>query len=1303
MKSIVENGTAAGRISRRLKRTPSKLSESQVSRLADGTTKMSSQNSSRTKKVKSKKTNKNVSVEQASVVPGVMCSPLRDPERLMVPAVSSLPVSPTQGGEIEVATTQSAEKADESAEQHPQLQERALPVVMVDEWENKWMHLWRGVDTLERLQWPKKSMVPVIHSLPQVGDTEFVQLLEDLHVQALPLHALPPANLWLKDHKYRWRYANELFAPKLKFVLDWIQVNPSSTKAQLALLQVVLERAELPARVLLDMIGEKKEASNSFGSTFAKAKAALRLMHMGRPSKAWKRLHSNGIAEHSPETLRVLQSMHPQSSHSSENCRVGQSELKITTQSARAALYKEIARDEAGCDFYGYRADLIWLFRGKSEEALESSVDPFQQFVRYVCHLTRPQHVSDALAMVLTCGELFGLHKLTPNEQAERAQAGLQPSLRPITMGVFELKKANWLVLTHPQAIQEYKEVFGNIQMGLGVSRGVEKVGHLANVWHKNGFVVCQTDVANAFNAASRHKILKYLAEDAPRIAPMLQRYYAISGMNVVQVGNGQVAKVMSTEGVRMGCTMGSAAFSIAIQRVYSKVQNVYPNAVSVAIIDDFTFGVPTVENGERRQIEHVIKQITDMYALLQQELEEQLELKLALPKCKILLPTSMGSLKQDHMASLPVGIQVTSEGLVVCGTPIGSDSFIRHHFSNKAKEARAAAEALALVGNLQVAEQLYRWGGARSRLAFLTQVIDTSIIMDLLVEHDRLEEDFILSLMHVESKPPAPTCSAERMEKAKIRLGLPLRLGGRGHIKLHSSAPVAFYASLATCVATCALLKKHVQSLDSHNLQKITAVYALMTNQLGPREGWSQATITCVGEGPNCVVEGSFYESLLDEHPGYKIQKKIMQAVHDRTAEQYFAKFAPADRADPLKQEVDCDYIQALALNHHSTSALLMANLSFKRNRLSHQQASIQARAHLALPQQPSSTLFHSQKHSYRVEQCRGFHANSGALGDYRTYVDLHGNHANSNCIATTYARSLSHILVRDVLHDFCLEAGLRVRKEPSTHTHVFKSRLEREQLNKLLPGKHLSVAVREKINDIRVQVKAASQLPENEKVTKTEAQWTAFNDLCQERGDQLHMLRGDLLIESDHDQRITLVDVTGTHSTAQSHRDDELTRTNQRNARKSKVPRETICSYALEKAHQLKTETYAPLLALYELLHVQGQVSQELNFLPAAFTTQGELGAPFLALCALIIHAYSRKVIGEGPTEEGVTPKIRAAMFKTRLYAAIAVAIARGSAERQMRDGKPWISPRPLQGAGAVAVEQRMEQQQLAAPVVA
>jgi hypothetical protein len=30
--------------------------------------------------------------------------------------------------------------------------------------------------------------------------------------------------------------------------------------------------------------------------------------------------------------------------------------------------------------------------------------------------------------------------------------------------------------------------------------------------------------------------------------------------------------------------------------------------------------------------------------------------------------------------------------------------------------------------------------------------VIDTSIIMDLLVEHDRLEEDFILSLMHVKS-----------------------------------------------------------------------------------------------------------------------------------------------------------------------------------------------------------------------------------------------------------------------------------------------------------------------------------------------------------------------------------------------------------------------------------------------------------------------------------------------------------------------------------------------------------------------
>jgi hypothetical protein len=136
------------------------------------------------------------------------------------------------------------------------------------------------------------------------------------------------------------------------------------------------------------------------------------------------------------------------------------------------------------------------------------------------------------------------------------------------------------------------------------------------------------------------------------------------------------------------------------------------------------------------------------------------------------------------------------------------------------------------------------------------------------------------------------------------------------------------------------------------------------MINQLGPREEWSQANITCVGEDPTCAVEGSFYESLLDEHPGYKIQKKIMQAVHERAAEQYFAKFAPADRANPLKQEMDSDYIQALALNHRSTSALLMANLSLKRNRLTHQQATIQARAHLALPQQPSSTLFQSQRH---------------------------------------------------------------------------------------------------------------------------------------------------------------------------------------------------------------------------------------------------------------------------------------------------------------------------------------------------
>jgi hypothetical protein len=287
----------------RVKKTPSKLSESQVDK-GSRTKELSLQDSSITKKTKSKQSNKVVFVEQANVEPGVICFPLRGPERLMVPAIGSLPVSltPVQGEELAVAVTQSAENAEVSALQDSQLQERALPVSVVNERESKWMQHWHGVDMLVKLQWPRKSMVPVIPSLPQVGDAEFVQLLEDLHVQALPLHALPPANMCLKDHKYRWRRANELFAPKLTFVLDWIQANPSSAKAQLALLQVVLERAEMSARVLLDMIGERNEGSNSVNSTFAKARAARRLMHLGRPSKAWKRLHSNCVAEPSPET-----------------------------------------------------------------------------------------------------------------------------------------------------------------------------------------------------------------------------------------------------------------------------------------------------------------------------------------------------------------------------------------------------------------------------------------------------------------------------------------------------------------------------------------------------------------------------------------------------------------------------------------------------------------------------------------------------------------------------------------------------------------------------------------------------------------------------------------------------------------------------------------------------------------------------------------------------------------------------------------------------------------------------------------
>ena len=86
----------------------------------------------------------------------------------------------------------------------------------------------------------------------------------------------------------------------------------------------------------------------------------------------------------------------------------------------------------------------------------------------------------------------------------------------------------------------------------------------------EQGYAILKTDFRNGFNAISRQAVLDAVQRLCPELTALMNLFYTVDGACFFAV-DGVVEVILSAQGVRMGCPLGSFGFDRALQAVLER------------------------------------------------------------------------------------------------------------------------------------------------------------------------------------------------------------------------------------------------------------------------------------------------------------------------------------------------------------------------------------------------------------------------------------------------------------------------------------------------------------------------------------------------------------------------------------------------------------------------------------------------------------------------------------------------------------------------------------------------------------
>jgi hypothetical protein len=491
-------------------------------------------------------------------------------------------------------------------------------------------------------------------------------------------------------------------------------------------------------------------------------KAATRIMEVGH-AKALRKAARELSTNHVPITMTTDQivakliSLHPRSKKAIPSMPSGNHDgVSVSMKALRDTVAVLCAASAPGPS-------------GFTEELLQAAImdDQVASIVSIMLRDIQNNKVHSTIREFLTTCRLIA---------AGKENGGV----RPITIGEVMLKVASAVAVQ--DVSPHLPKHFGGLQLGLMASGGCETVHHeMMNAMREHpDWSTATIDSSNAFNTCYRAEMAKELfAYDW--LKPLWQLFELAyrTKSKLLLSADGSTIELVSEDGSRQGCVLGSLLFCLAEQPILNRAQAKFPNVTIRAIIDDISLWGPTDEVVKcflylRRELS-TIGLITNEKSIIlcpEEKYVEDLLLELKAVKTRL---------------EIPALVTVTSKSMKTLGGFHSKDAKLLEELYHKHIEKHDTFFRRIGMMPPNLAYPLLRACGA-PRMDYLLKIVPPSVMRNLAEDYDRKVSAIIEHIADADLS----VCSRE----ARLLLEIDTKHGGAGLGSTAALSPVAFEAT---------------------------------------------------------------------------------------------------------------------------------------------------------------------------------------------------------------------------------------------------------------------------------------------------------------------------------------------------------------------------------------------------------------------------------------------------------------------------------------------------------------------------